>query len=121
MSFNKTKYKVLHLGQGNPRYVYRLGGELTESSPAWKDLEVLLGRKLDVSHQCALWPQRPTVSWAASTEEWQLGEGDCTTLLCPCVAPSEVLCPGLGPEHKKDVDLLVEVQHKDDQSAEHLF
>ena len=39
---NKAKYKVLCLGRGNPLYQYSLGNEGLESSPAKKDLGMLV-------------------------------------------------------------------------------
>ena len=36
MRFNIATCKILHLGQRSPRYVYRLGEELLESSPVEK-------------------------------------------------------------------------------------
>lgn len=52
MRFNKAECKALYFDWGNTRYEYR-GVEQTESSPARKDLGILLDDKLHMSHQCA--------------------------------------------------------------------
>lgn len=55
MRFNKVKYKMLHLGWGNPRYMCRPGEELLESSPVEKDMGLVISDDmLHLSHQCVL-------------------------------------------------------------------
>lgn len=48
INFNKTKCEVLHLGEGNPKHKYRLGGDHMESSSEEKHLGVLIDKKLNM-------------------------------------------------------------------------
>jgi len=53
----RCKGKVLHLGQGNIKHQYSLGGKWIKSSPE-KDLKVLADLKQNVSQQCLLAAQK---------------------------------------------------------------
>ena len=47
MRFTKSKCKVLHLGQGNLHYKYKLQDKRIEHNPARKDLGIPVDGKLD--------------------------------------------------------------------------
>ncbi|KAJ7395100.1 hypothetical protein BTVI_157769 [Pitangus sulphuratus] len=88
MRFNKTKPKVLQLGQGNAQYQYRLGDEQTESSPEEKDLGVLEDERLDITQQGALTAQKDScvLGCIKSSVDSRLREGIlpfCSALVRP--------------------------------------
>ena len=119
MRFNKAKCKLLHLEQGNHRYVYRLGEELPESSPVEKNLGMLADKKLDMSQQCAL------AAWKDKSILGCIRKGAASRVrkvivpLCSALVRFhlEYCVQAWNPQYRKDVGVGPEEGHGDDQRA----
>ena len=114
MMFNKAECKVLHLGRGNLQYQYMLRDEGTESSPAEKDFRAPVDEKLDMTWQCALAAQKAKhiLGCIERSVASRLREG-ILPLYSVLVRPHLEHCVQLwGPQYKKDMDLLGQVQRR---------
>ncbi|GAB0186290.1 hypothetical protein GRJ2_001094300 [Grus japonensis] len=114
VKFNKAKCKVLHMSWANLKHNYRLGAEWIESSLEEKEFGVLADEKLNMSQQCTL---------AAQKANCILGciKNRVTSRLREVILPlySALMrlqleyCVQLwSPQHKKDMELLEQVQRR---------
>lgn len=86
---NKAKCKILHTGQGDPGYQYRLG-EFLERSSVEKYLGVLVEEKFGANQQCAVSPRKASCILGCIKRGVASGEREVTASLCSALLRSHL-------------------------------
>ena len=102
------------MGQRNCRHLYRLEGAVIESSPAEKDLGVLVDEKLNMNQQCTLAARKAngilgSIRRGVATRDREVIVSLYPTLMRPHL---EYCVQVWGSQYKKDRELLERVQRK---------
>jgi len=109
------KCQIVHLGRSNTGHKYKLGQEWLESSPAERNLGVLVDSRLNLSQQCALAAKRANHILGCikhSIASWS--RGAITLLYSVLVWPHLECCVQFWvPQFKKDVKVLECVQRRE--------
>jgi len=108
MKFDKAKCKVLHMGWGNPKHKYSMGGEWIEGSPEDENLGVLVDEKLNMTQQCVLTAQKAKhILGCINRSVTSRSREEVLPLYSALVRPHLESCVQLwSPQHRKKVDLL---------------
>ncbi|KAK4819423.1 hypothetical protein QYF61_003710 [Mycteria americana] len=104
MKFNKSKCRILYLGQANPGYMYKLGDERLESSPVERDL-------LNMTQQCALATKR-AIRVLGCTKHSIASQSREAIVPLYTAAHLEYCVQFWAPQYKKDIKLLECVQRR---------
>ena len=100
MQFNKSQGWIPPLGQSNAGHRHQLGEEQLESSPAARDLGVLVDSKLSMSQQRALAAKRAKRILGCikrSITNQPIQRGDSPAVFSVGAASPGILCAVLGP------------------------
>ncbi|KAK4817907.1 hypothetical protein QYF61_002390 [Mycteria americana] len=114
MKFKKNKCQILHLGRSNAGHKHTLGEEWLESSPAERDLGVLVDSGLHTSQQRALAAKRANRVLGCLKHSITSRSKEVVVLLSLALVRPHLECcvPFWGPQFKKEVQVLKCVQRR---------